>query len=151
VANRPVERGRAIEGDLMMSKAGKRAAAAELAGAAGSASGRRLRKLERRLATAREMEAKRIRQADEAVAGGTARGAEMKRRRQVEKARRRAVELEAELVGLRVLAAPKPSAYCLRERRMAEMAAPTPIVMRNGRAGLAGTCSGCGSRLVRPG
>jgi hypothetical protein len=141
----------AIEGYRAMSKSGKRAAGAAVAGAAGSASARRLRKLELRLASAREIEAKRTRQAEKAHARGSARDVELKRRRQLDKARGRAAEIEAELASLRDAALPGPSAYCLRERRTVDMVAPATITMRNGRAGIAGTCPSCGARVVRPG
>jgi hypothetical protein len=44
-----------------------------------------------------------------------------------------------------------PRGYCLRERQSVELAGAKPIVMRNGRAGIEGTCPGCGMRIVRPG
>jgi hypothetical protein len=44
-----------------------------------------------------------------------------------------------------------PRGYCLRERQSVELAGARPVVMRNGRAGIEGTCPGCGVRIVRPG
>jgi hypothetical protein len=44
-----------------------------------------------------------------------------------------------------------PRGYCLRERRSVELTGAKPVVMRNGRAGIEGTCPGCGARIVRPG
>lgn len=126
------------------------------AGVAASTTDRRLRRLQQRLAAAREVEAKRARQAERAHGRPAARDLEVKRRHQLDKARRRAAELEAEIASLRVgEAAPEarrgPTAWCLRERRIVEMAGPAPIVMRNGRAAVAGTCPSCGAGLVRPG
>jgi predicted DNA-binding protein (UPF0251 family) len=117
---------------------------------------RRLRRLEQRLVAAHELEAKRVRQVEQARGRGAARDLEVKRRRQLDKARRRAAELEAEIAGLRTSdrageRPPGPRAWCLREKRSVEIADPAPIVMRNGRAGIAGTCPSCGVRLVRPG
>jgi len=104
----------------------------------GTRDGRRARRLERRVAKARDLE--------------------VKRARQLEKARERRADLEGRLATLRqasapTAAAPKgptvgPTAYCLRERRSVAMVDPAPIVMRNGRSGLAGTCPSCGARVV---
>jgi membrane protein involved in colicin uptake len=44
-----------------------------------------------------------------------------------------------------------PRGYCLRERQSVELAGAKAVIMRNGRAGIEGTCPGCGTRIVRPG
>jgi hypothetical protein len=46
---------------------------------------------------------------------------------------------------------PGPRGYCLRERQSVELAGAKAVVMRNGRAGIEGTCPGCCTRIVRPG
>jgi hypothetical protein len=116
---------------------------------------RRLRRLQQRLASVREVEEKRARQAERARERPAARDLEVKRRRQLDKARRRAAELESKIAGLQnggvaAEGPPRPSAWCLRERQSVEMIDPAPIAMRNGRSGLAGKCPSCGARLVRP-
>jgi len=115
---------------------------------------RRVRRLERRLAAVRELEAKRSRQAAKARDHSGARHLQAKRQRQLEQARSRGVALEAELATLSPTepAAPAagPSAYCLREKQIVAMVDPTPIVMRNGRTGTTGTCPSCGARVSRP-
>jgi len=116
---------------------------------------RRVRRLERRLAAVRELESKRRRQAAEARDRSSARDLQAKRQRQLDKARRRSEMLAAELASLTMspkpaAAADGPFAYCLREKQRVQIAQPTAIVMRNGRPGVAGTCPGCGARLVRP-
>ena len=94
--------------------------------------GRQLRRLERRLAAVRETEARRA--------------------RQLEKAHRRGAALEATIAALRPAPEPGPAggpvAYCLREKRRVVIVDPEPIVLRNGRAALAGTCPSCGARVV---
>ena len=110
---------------------------------------RRVHRLEKRLTHVREVQEKRSRQAERAQARGGARKAVAKRTRQLEKATRRAATLEAALVALGT-AAGGPSAYCLRERTVVAMRKPQPMLMRNGRAALAGTCPSCGARVVRP-
>ncbi len=42
-----------------------------------------------------------------------------------------------------------PRGYCLRERESVELAGAKAVVMRNGRAGIEGTCPNCGTRIVR--
>jgi uncharacterized protein DUF5679 len=116
---------------------------------------RQVRRLERRLAAIRELESKRRRQAAEARDRSGARSLQAKRQRQLDKAHRRSEVLEAELATLTTSPAPAaaadvPYAYCLREKQRVQIAQPTAIVMRNGRPGVAGTCPGCGARLVRP-
>ncbi len=39
-------------------------------------------------------------------------------------------------------------AYCLRERRRVELTDFVPVTLRNGRSAVAGTCPGCGVRIV---
>jgi hypothetical protein len=141
---------------------------------------RQVRRLERRLAAIRELEAKRRRQAAKARDRVGARELQDKRLRQLEKARTRSAALEAELASLAptpeegslVLAAEPetddasaaavepeavaavpagPSAYCLREKRTVAMVDPAPFMMRNGRTGTSGTCPSCGVRVTRPG
>jgi hypothetical protein len=41
--------------------------------------------------------------------------------------------------------------YCLRERRRVTIVDATPVVLRNGRAAMAGTCPECGVRIVSMG
>lgn len=108
---------------------------------------RRRRRAERRLGAARELEARRARQLDEAR--------DLRIRREAELAALGAEQAIAQ-------AAPSaddpdadqqagsdgPIAYCLRERQKVRMANPTPLVLRSGRAALAGTCPSCGARLV---
>jgi Domain of unknown function (DUF5679) len=142
--------------------------------AAGLAAGNRdvrreVRRLERRLAAVREVVAKRDLQAAKARDRGVARDLQSKRMRQLDKALRRSAALGARLAMLSssvrlslasdgpapaaaaaLVPAAGPMAYCLRERRSVAIADPSPIVMRNGRTGVAGTCPGCGARLVRP-
>lgn len=141
---------------------------------------RQVRRLERRLAAIREVEAKRRRQAAKARDRVGARELQDKRLRQLEKARTRSAALEAELAkigaapveGTLIVAgepetdgvpaaaaqpeaaevAPSgPNAYCLREKRTIAMVDPAPFVMRNGRTGTSGTCPSCGARVTRPG
>jgi hypothetical protein len=130
---------------------------------------RQVRRLERRLAAIRELEAKRVRQAAKARDRVGARELQSKRLRQLEKARTRSAALEAELASLganlaeesatvaeqpetvEAATANGPKAYCLREKLMVTMADPAPFVMRNGRAGTSGTCPSCGVRVTRPG
>lgn len=119
----------------------------------------RIRRLERRLAAVRELEAKRDRQLARARDRGYAHK-EAKRLRQLEKAGRQRAALQSELVTLGASAEPGQAggvapdvvvrAYCLREKRTVEVLDPTPIVMRNGRSGMSGTCASCGSRVTRP-
>ena len=101
--------------------------------------GKRLRRLERRLTRVRDIEAKRERQLSRAHA-------------------RRAV-LEDRVSALR---STEPTdtvepgqerpmgiqAFCLRERRKVIIAGATTIVLKNGRAAVAGTCPTCGTRVV---
>lgn len=131
---------------------------------------RRIRKLERRLASARDLEGKRRRQAGSAQDGDGPRKLAAKRQRQLEKAQGKTAAIEAELASLGGTAtaaarptgaAPAPAAaapaaidgpqgYCLREKRTVTITNPEPFVMRNGRAAVAGTCPSCGARVVRP-
>lgn len=124
---------------------------------------RRVRRLERRLTAIRELEAKRRRQAAKARDRVGARDLQAKRMRQLEEARNRSAALEAELAALATAApaeaatepatepAPGPVAYCLREKQKVSMVDPAPILMRNGRSGITGTCPSCGARVTRPG
>ncbi len=120
---------------------------------------RRVRRLEHRLAAARELEAKRDRQLNRAREHGYARK-QAKRQRQLEKVGRERAALQSELATLGAVAVAAPAAdaapaaivraYCLREKRTVEVLDPQPIVMRNGRSGMTGTCPSCGSRVTRP-
>jgi len=118
-----------------------------------SSAPRRLRRLEKRLASAQETQAKRTRQAARAqqrdVSRGGARKLLAKRARQLEKATRRAAALAAAISEARAAAA-RLQVYCLRDRMKVSMRHPEPMTMRNGRAGVAGTCPTCGNRVVRP-
>jgi hypothetical protein len=108
---------------------------------------RPVRRLERQLVKARDVEAKRANQLDAA--------------------RERRLELEIELAALRAPASPgrsaarapdgveaiagaalAPRAYCLKDHRMVAMVDPMPIQMRNGRAAVAGRCASCGARVT---
>ena len=120
-----------------------------------------MRRLERRLAAVRELEAKRRRQAAKAREGEAPRDLVAKRERQLDKAQRHGAAIQAEIASLEG-AAPAadaaastgavegPRGYCLREKRTVTIANPEPIVMRNGRTATAGTCPSCGARIVRP-
>ena len=44
-----------------------------------------------------------------------------------------------------------PMAYCMKERTRVTIADPRPIVLANGRRAVSGTCSQCGSRVMRLG
>ncbi|HEY6570101.1 MAG TPA: DUF5679 domain-containing protein [Candidatus Limnocylindrales bacterium] len=122
---------------------------------------RKVRRLERRLAAVRELEAKRRRQAAKAREGGAPRDLVAKRERQLDKAEHRGATIQAEIASLEG-AAPAavsaastdivegPRGYCLREKRTVTIANPEPMVMRNGRTGTSGTCPSCGARIVRP-
>lgn len=123
----------------------------------------RIRRLEQRLAAARDLEARRARRVEKARRRGAPRSVEARRTRKLEKARRRGAALEAKIAALRtatgpaqaVLATAAPAVpevlgFCLREKRRVAVADAAPIVMRNGRSGLAGTCPSCGARVVRP-
>ena len=46
-------------------------------------------------------------------------------------------------------AAPRPTAYCLKDRRRVAMVEVQPLVLSDGRHALGGTCEVCGSRIVR--
>jgi hypothetical protein len=46
---------------------------------------------------------------------------------------------------------PRPMGYCLKERLRVAIVDPRAVVLANGRPGVAGTCPGCGSRIVRLG
>lgn len=106
---------------------------------------RRRRRLEGQLDKVRELEQKRARQLDEARARRTA--------------------IEGELANLASRpddpattgdGVPEPTTtapgevrgFCLRERTTVVILDPAPVAMRNGRAGLAGTCPSCGSKVV---
>lgn len=107
-----------------------------------STGSRRRRRLERQLAKVRDLEERRARQLDEA--------------------RVRRADLETRLAGLgphvedqpeidgsaTSVASGEPQAYCLREHLLVVIADPQPIVMRNGRSALAGTCPSCGAKVV---
>ncbi len=125
-----------------MAKGTKGAAASPEAATSAKDAGRKARRLERRLAKVREIEATRT--------------------RQLEKARARRIELESLVADLAkdavsgadptvdptAVGMADPHAYCLRERRTVTIADPQATVMRNGRAALAGTCPSCGARVV---
>src|SRR5690242_11582585 len=75
---------------------------------------------------------------------------------------RRRTQLEAALADRAALTArlarlaaqegePGPLAYCLREKRQFAMVEAHAVTLANGRPAIAGTCSSCGSRLVRIG
>lgn len=97
---------------------------------------RRLRRLERRLAAVRDLEAKRF--------------------RRFEKARRRGTRLSELVSALRAEQsaqdedAPAPSdphGYCMREKRSVPIMSPERVVLRNGRVAMAGVCGTCGARV----
>jgi hypothetical protein len=115
---------------------------------------RRLNRLEKRLASALDTQARRTRQAaraqERSTLGGGARKLVAKRTRQLQKANRRATAIEAAIAELRA-AATGPEVYCLRDRARVVMRDPHPITMRNGRVGVTGSCPTCGGRVVRPG
>ena len=115
--------------------------------------GRRLTRLEKHLASARDAQTKRMRQAARAYERSTTRGGArklvVKRTRQLEKATRRATTLEAKIAEVRG-ATSGPEVYCLRDRAKVRMRNPRAMTMRNGRAGTTGTCPVCGGRVVRP-
>ncbi len=58
-------------------------------------------------------------------------------------------ERDAAADGLAAVAGYSVEAYCLREKIRVTIRDPAPIVLANGRNALAGTCPGCGARLVR--
>ena len=126
---------------------------------------RRIRKLERRLSAARDLEEKRRGQVGKAGGGDGHQKLAAKRQRQLEKAHGKSAALADELASLggaapatpaaapaaaAPAAAESPQGYCLREKRTVTIANPQPFVMRNGRTATAGTCPSCGSRIVRP-
>jgi hypothetical protein len=101
--------------------------------------GKRLRRVERQLARVRDTEAK--------------------RERQLARARARRAVLEDRVTALRSTdrgdtVAPEqevamgPQAFCMRERRKVVIAGATAVVLKNGRAAVAGTCPTCGTRVV---
>jgi uncharacterized Zn-binding protein involved in type VI secretion len=101
--------------------------------------GKRLRRFERRLARVRDNEAKWERQLGRA----RARGAELEDRMTALQSTDQAGTVESEQdvsVG--------QQAFCMRERRKVVIAGATAIVLKNGRAAVAGTCPTCGARVV---
>jgi len=76
-----------------------------------------------------------------------------KRRAQLESAANRRASLIAKLARLaaREADALGPLAYCLKEKRQVAMIEPTSVQLANGRPAITGTCSSCGSRLMRIG
>jgi hypothetical protein len=138
----------------------------------------RVRRLERRLAKARETEARRARKLERARRQGASETVRAARRRKLRKARERSGAIERKLARVRLAATPAavalpvttepaaasekpvaaetaaatsgPRAYCLRDRRTIVMVDPQATVMRNGRPALAGRCPSCGMRVVRP-
>lgn len=132
---------------------------------------RDVRRLERRLADAQDLEAKRRRRLEKARRHGASRATTIRRRQKLAKAQRRRSALAARIEHLQARrtepAGPEtdaaavagrgatpvsdaaPRGYCLRERRRVGMVDVTEIVMRNGRRGLAGSCPACGCRVVR--
>jgi Domain of unknown function (DUF5679) len=100
---------------------------------------RRLRRLEEQLDHVRDVEAR--------------------RGRQLERARQRSVRLEARISALLpavdpaagpvvIESSPGPRAFCMREKQSVSMVHPEPVVMRNGRAALSGTCPSCGAHVI---
>jgi hypothetical protein len=103
---------------------------------------RRRRRLERQIAKLRDVEEKRARQLDEA-----------RKRRATLESRLAALEPHAgdepgQDVPATSTTSDGPQAYCLREHLLVAMADPRPIVMRNGRPAIAGTCPSCGAKVV---
>jgi hypothetical protein len=127
-----------MQQEATMAKGTKKAVRSPDAGARSKDAKRQLRGLERQLADVRDVEARLARQLD--------------------KARAQRAELEGLVAGLRPAGHsadqeptgtdPGPRAYCMRERRTVSMVDPEAVVMRNGRAALAGTCPSCGARVV---
>lgn len=97
-------------------------------------------------------ERKRLRRAEARLA--SARDREKKRARQLEKARVRVKKLEAGVAALRTTADPNGArevavqAFCLREKQLVAIVRPVPIVLRNGRGAISGSCPSCGARVV---
>jgi Domain of unknown function (DUF5679) len=128
---------------------------------------RAVRRLERRLADARDLEATRRHKLEKAKRRGAPRSTQARRRRKLDRVLERSVALAARIERLRAQAAAPappeietddpvalpaaagPRAYCLRERRTIVMTDVRETVMRDGRRGLAGTCPGCGARVAR--
>lgn len=121
----------------------------------------RVRRLERRLVKAREVEARRARKLERARRQGASQAVRAARRRKLVKARERGLTIERKLARAQSAAGtgatPEPvdvpagpRAYCLRDRRTIVMVDPRETVMRNGRPALAGRCPSCGMRVVRP-
>jgi predicted nuclease with TOPRIM domain len=101
--------------------------------------GKRLRRFERRLARVRDNEAKWEHQLGRA----RARGAELEDRMTALQSTDQAGTVESEQdvsVG--------QQAFCMGERRKVVIAGATAIVLKNGRAAVAGTCPTCGARVV---
>jgi hypothetical protein len=127
---------------------------------------RRRARLERRLEAAQERVARRTAKLAAASQAQGSRAAERVRRRadKLRRARETWAQVAARLANL---PDPVPAAddggtrtgvvgptaetvaYCLRERARRSMHDPRPVVLAGGRSALAGTCTGCGSRLVR--
>ncbi len=127
----------------------------------------RVRRLERRLAKAREIEARRARKLERARRQGSSEAVRAARRRKLRKARERGRAIERKLARVRSVplsvpapdpvavpdaagTLPGPRAYCLRERQTVVMVDAEATLMRNGRPALAGRCPSCGMRVVRP-
>ena len=101
--------------------------------------GKRLRRFERRLARVRDNEAKWERQLGRA----RARGAELEDRMTALQSTDQAGTVESEQD-----ASVGQQGFCMRERRKVVIAGATAIVLKNGRAAVAGTCPTCGARVV---
>lgn len=109
---------------------------------AGRGMPRRLARLEKRLARLASEEAKRARQLDEV-------------RARQDEVRARIAALGAGVVVeapvATAAAGPSqavPEAYCMREKRKVAIAGAELVVLRNGRGAYAGTCPGCGARVL---
>ena len=100
---------------------------------------KRLRRFERRLARVRDNEAKWEHQLGRA----RARGAELEDRMAALQSTDQAGTVESEQD-----ASVGQQAFCMRERRKVVIAGATAIVLKNGRAAVAGTCPTCGARVV---
>ena len=99
---------------------------------------KRRAKLEARLRSAERLVAKRTNQ----LASASARNASLTARLS---------ELADSAEAPEVRGRTGPWAYCLKDRLQVAIAGPRAVVLANGRQAIAGTCPGCGSRLVRLG
>ncbi len=122
-----------------MAKGKKAARGADNLGAGAKGVGKRRRHFERQLARVRETEAKRQRQLGRARARRAVLEDRVKALRSTEQAD--AIEPGQDL-------AIGQQAFCMREKRKVAIAGATAIVLKNGRAAVAGTCPSCGARVV---